>query len=617
MGVRLSVTRRVGVVLAMGLWIAGCSGDTPAPDIAAPDSSLITVFYPVDGVVRGRGLPGAFPASVAFVSVRAHPTDTRTLRPVDEDGGFTFNIIGISGDLLEISGSLDELGRELGGPLYLRVPPSPPGEANLTCCQPQGTCQFRIDPDVEEACPDPATGATRCAVDDDCNIDEGEYLTIRSDRIQVTAPNEAGRISVTGVVDPNALIVVENRGLNGIGVAGPQYRSAQVTDDIGAFVVPDIRGRGDDEIVIQVRDLNGYHSAPVSLFVPDAELAGLDVIGAFAWEPLTNGARGPIAVHVAPWGTDGRGMCPDSGTDPVLCFSGGVDYDMVNFTRAEIAVGPDMVPLNPTESSTSALRPHNRGREGDVRSAAQDIVVVVDVSATATDKDSTGLRFDALAAFISGLRRRDRVGIVTYAGSPTRRLVADPFRDSGLRDFDNRQDVIDVVRDLNNLQPETGSDIFAAIRAAATNLRNARTQAGRIVVIAAEPPPGTWEQALLDYDLALQAVNEDLSRGQPELIVDVVGIGVDESVQNLRLVKDLTVFSQGSYYPTNTFGVEQTLTNVRSYLSGSFILLYDVDIPVQIGKSGQVSLEVEVLIGAKRATASYNGPLRILNSSNN
>lgn len=613
------MTRGWTTLAALAVWIAGCTGDSPGSDIPPPDPDLVSVFFPIEGTIYGRGLPGAFPNGVEHVSVRAHPAGTKTVQPVQDDGSFTFNIIGISGDLLELSGAKDALGTEVGPPVYLRVPPTPKPQLDYVCCQERGTCQLATEVAREDnVCPDPALGvATRCMVDDDCNIDENEWLTINTDRIQVSAPNERGNITVTGVVEPNALIVVENRALNGVGIPSLQFSKAQVTDDIGGFLVEGLRARGDDEIVIQVRDLRDFRSPAVSIPVPDAELQGLDVVGVFAWEPLTNGARGPIAVHLAPWGIDGKGICPDSTQNPELCVSGGLDYTMVNFGRAEIAVGADFVALNPSPTATTAQRLHSRGREGDVRSGPQDIVVVLDLSAVSADKDPSGLRFDAVAEFISGLRARDRVALVGYSDTATRYLVNSPNRDSGLRDAADRQEIVDIVRSLGSMPAGNGSDVFAGIRAAASNLRNASSTNGRIVVIAGDAPPGTPEEALIDYDLAYEAVDANITRGEPEIVVDVIGMAIDPNSPNLKEIDNLTTFTSGTYYPSSAFGIEQTLTTVRSFLAGSFILLYDVDIPDAIGKSGRVSFDFEVLIGAKRATATYSGPLRILNSSNN
>lgn len=605
----------------VALTVFGCSGDTPIGDIPLADTDLITVFYPIDGVVRGRGLPGTFPSSLSHVQVRAQPTGTVTLQPIDGDGGFTFSIVAVSGDLLEIAGSADDVGRALGAPIYVRVPPTPLPTVDYVCCQPVGTCQSIDDAREGGDCPDPLTGVTTCDFDVDCGVDEGEYLGIDLERINVTAPNERGRVNVNGFVEPNALVVVENRGLNGIGIPGPRFRTAQITSDIGAFVVNDVRAKGDDEIVVQVRDLNGFRSPAVPKYVPDADLRGVDVVGAFAWAPLTNGARGPIALQISPWGIDGKGLCPDTDAPPEVCYSGGLTHEMVSISRAQMRVGADLVDLRASPTATTTGRPHNRGREGDVRSGPQDVVVVIDVSATAQTKDGNGLapprRFEAAARFIEGLRDRDRVSVVTYAGTHDRYLVEDPRRDSGLVDLTRRAEVVQHVRNLSNAAPGADNDIFGAILAAASNLRNARTDAGRIVVIAADAPPGTPEEALLAYDAALDAVSENLSRGEPQITVDLIALQIPEGTSNLDLVTDVVTFTDGRTYQTNANGIEQTLADARSFLSGSFLLLYDIDVPAQVGKSGTIELELDVLVGANRASTTYSGPIFIQNSSNN
>lgn len=610
---------KAGIIcLAAGL--SSCSSNEATNDVGIADSELITVFFPaVDGLVRGRGLPGTFPSSVTHVAIRAHPTGTNTVARVDADGGFIFTIIALGGDLLEISGTRDENGKNLGVPLYVRVPPPVVNKGEYECCKPEGTCQLKQQEDLPTACPDPRQGVvTRCETDLDCGIEEGEYLTIDLDRIQVSQPNERGRVSVTGIVTPNALVVVENRGRNGIGIEGPVYRSAQISTDKGAFEFQSLIAQGDDEIVVQVRDLNDFRSPPAAILVPDADLVGIDVLGVFAWEPLTNGRRGPVAVHLAPWGLDNKGICPDSDASLEVCFSGGLDHSMLSFNRAEIAVGAQMLPLVPIPSSTSAERPYDRGREGDVRSGPQDIMVVVDVSAVAATADPSGRRFDAIVDFISGLRRRDRVGLVTYSDTVERALVIDQGRDSGLRDFDQREDILGIARGLRARVPKDGNLVFKAIQAAAQNLRNARTSSGRIVLISADNPPGVTEDLEQVYQFTLDnGLAANLTRGYPTLALDVVKLGVDDDDPNFEYLTELAAFTQGQTRFTNIDGIEQTMTDVRSFLSGNFILLYDMEIPLQVGKSGRVTFDVEFLMGSQRASGTYSGPLRILNSSNN
>ena len=617
MGVRTS-SRAAGLFAV--LLATGCTGRTPASDIPAPDADDIVVFYPAaDGLSRGRGLPGAFPPEVTYVRVKAHPTGTSSVQPVAPDGSFRFAVIAISGDLLEFSGGLDDLGNERGAPLYLEVPPSPLPVEDFECCLPTGTCQEVSN--RGSPCPGALTGATLCASDRDCGVEEREYLSIDLARIQVGRPNELGRVDVSGIVTPNALVQMENRGLNGIGVPGQRFRAAQISSDVGAFSFEGLVGRGDDEVVIQVSDLNGYRSPAVSVLIPDAKLIGLDVLGVFAWEALTNGDRGPIAIHLAPFGLDEKGLCPDTDEAPEVCYSGGLTHGMVSFQKAQMRLGQENPELNPSPTSTTTERPHNRGAEGDVRSGPQDIIVVLDVSTAAQGKDGGGLapprRFEAAARFIEGLRSRDRVGVVTFGASAQREQVQDPTRDSGLRERGRRGELAAVVRGLAAREPLTDSDMLVGIQEAAAALRLARSRSGRIVVVTGAPPAGTPEQASAALDLVLAAVEENLSLGHPRLTVDVVGLEIPPDAPTLRYIDDLTKFTDGRYYAASAFGIEQTLTDVRSYLSGSFILLFDVDIPQAVGKSGTIDLDLEVVLGADRAQASYTGPLRILNSSNN
>ncbi|MCA9552829.1 MAG: hypothetical protein KC933_22535 [Myxococcales bacterium] len=620
MGVRgFSGAIGLSTVLALA---ASCTEGNPRSDIPAPDLDSVLVFFPAGGLAHGRGLAGTFPSSVQWVSVRSHPTEGFSTTPVEADGSFQFTVIAISGDLLEIAGSEDSKGKSRGEPLYVQVPATPLPVDDYVCCLPTGTCQTKEDNDAQHACPDPLTGATQCSLDRDCGIDELEYLPIDPTRIAITRPNEDRRVSVNGIVTPDTLVEVVNRRLNGVGYSSPQSRKLQIASDIGQFSVTNLDAQGDDELVIQTRDLLGFKSPPVSFKVPDAELAGVDVLGAFAWEPLTNGQRGPVAVHISPYGIDGRGICPDTDQPPEVCHSGGLTHDMVSFLRAEMKVGQDTAQLNPGPSPISTARPHNRGAEGDVRSPAQDIVLVLDVSQPANAKDGNDLapprRFDAAARFIRGLRSRDRVGVVAFDQTARRIGVTKPDLDPGLRELERREELAQGVLGLASQSGLLNDpDILAGIDEAARMLRQAKSRNGRIVVVASNPPLGTRDEALQAWDVTLAYVQGDTDRNDPVYPVDVVGLEIASDAPNLDLIDDLNRFTDGRYYSTTAFGIEQTLTDARSYLSGSFILLYDMDIPLGVGKSGTIELELEVVLGEERARTSYTGPIRILNSSNN
>lgn len=148
-------------------------------------------------------------------------------------------------------------------------------------------------------------------------------------------------------------------------------------------------------------------------------------------------------------------------------------------------------------------------------------------------------------------------------------------------------------------------------------LRQAKSTNGRIVVVSSNPPLGTRDEALQAWDVTLAYVQGNTDRNDPVYPVDVVGLEIASDAPNLDLIDDLNRFTDGRYYSTTAFGIEQTLTDARSYLSGSFILLFDMDIPLGVGKSGTIELELEVVLGEERARTTYTGPIRILNSSNN
>lgn len=614
---RGSTSRAVGLALTA---LAGCSGTTPAGDVPAPDLSLISVFYPFEGRVHGRGLPGAVPAIASHVRIRAHPALSETFAAVAEDGSFHFGINAPSGDVLELAASLDAKGTRVGEPAFVLIPESPLPPVRYVCCVELGTCQQREDAEAARPCPDPATGSPLCDIDADCGVVEGEYLELDPARVRVTAPNEKGRIAVTGVVTPNVLMVVQNRGLSALGQPGRSGAQAQITSDRGAFAF-DLAARGDDELVIQLHDLHGYRSPRVAFYVPDAQLAGLDVIGAYPWEALTPGARGKVAIQLSPFGIDGLGICPDTTEKPEVCFSGGLTHGMVSLENVRI----DMTAATPVATATSSDLPYNRGLEGDVRGPARDVVLVMDASAEAHQEDGNGLapprRLGYAATFLQGLRQRDRVGAVIYGGDRPVRLTAvwdertRRYADPGLRAFGERPGLAQALRAVTSESAVGVPDPFEGIAEAARLLRDVGSNRGRIVLVLARTP------SHMDVEERFQAAYELVRRNDSTSFngytVDVVGFAL-EAGRGSTFLGDLASFTRGQMLSTNLEGLEQTLVDLGSLMSGNFILLYDMLIPANAGKSARITFDVEVVLGgAHRARASYSGPLRILNAPNN
>jgi hypothetical protein len=595
-----------------GAILGSCAGDTPASELEPPDLLKISVFYPVDGLVRGRGLAGTINSPRAtHVRIASHPTKGETIVPVQMDGSFTFSVIAISDDLLEISAATDDKATERGEPVYLVVPPTPLPPPKYICCGARdgrnGTCQDEDSAAAGNPCPDAATGTEQCQTDRECGVQSGELIMLDVSRFQITPPDQEGRISVAGTVQANMLVTLENRGQSAVGGYKPtQRRQVRITDDSGNFVFDSVVARGDDELVFQLHDLLGFRSPEGSVLVPDAPVTGVDIVGAFAYETLTPEQRGPIAFLISPFGVDGRGICPDSTNNPILCLSGGLTYDMVNLLNVRI----DTFDVQPTPSSTTAQRPHTRGLLGgdDPLAGPQDIVVVLDISSDTEMVDTEPRRFDDLREFVRGLRSRDHVALVTYGSTIEAKTPLLPPEQRGT--------LLNEIDALKNVDAAGMATPFQAVSFAAELLAQARTRRpGRIVLVTLSEPAGNLDEATAEFDVAFDKVRPNPSLGFDGWKVDVVAVALDPSSETLTLLSDMAAFSAGEFYSVLTLNsLNQTLADLRTALSGSFILLYDLLIPKDVGKQGTISFTAEILLpGSERVQSMYSGPLTITN----
>jgi hypothetical protein len=433
----------------------------------------------------------------------------------------------------------------------------------------------------------------------------------------VSAPDPRGLVTVSGVAPPRSLVIIQNRGLSALGERAPRQRFGQVADDLGNFSFARLSARGDDELVVQARDLLGYRSASVSVLVPDAELAGIDVIGAFAWETLTNGRPGVVAVNLAPFGVDGRGICPDSKESHDVCFTGGMTHAMVALENVTV----DGEPVNPLPARTSTAAPYNRGLEGDVRAGPRDVVVLVDLGSLVGALDEDGRRFAAIGSFVESMRRRDRVAVMAYGESVERLTVAlegGVYRETGLRAFEERRALTDALRALAARTPGGPTQPGPAVEVAAEMLREeARSTRARIVVITGPLAPATDAERAEMRRRASRAVAQDPDTGFPGYTVDVVALGLPPGARELEALADLAAFSGGALFSASLDGLQQSLADLGAVMSGSFILLYELPIPERSGKSATIRFDLESFLGGtERVRTSHVGPLRIQNSSN-
>lgn len=636
------------------LLLTACTGATPENEFRAPVADLITVFYPIyDGTVYGRGLPGAMPDSaLPLVRIDSALSNTTEIAPVRADGSFDFDLLAAANDTLELRGVSDTTKTALVGPsTFFKVPPTRFNTDEYFCCIPAqatgGYCESELEREerlrTNRPCPDVLGGlGTACTSDNDCGVLETERVLIDRTRITVSPPNEDGQVEVSGTVSENALVTVENRKLNGVGIRSRIVRSARISSDEGVFRFPNVSAQGDDELVLQVQLLNGFKSAPTSFKVPDAEMVGVDVLGAEAWEGasvLRNGYRGTIAIYIAPYGKDDRGICPDSTGGPATCYTGGLTHEMVEFfTENDEAPTIDDVAATPRITTPVPSQPgleYNRGWDGDVRAASQDLVVVLDMSAAAAAADPTGTRFSQVRTLIQELRARDRVGVVLFGGNKANgyggsvawddpnaggnakvpviglRWLGVPEVEvgrsgTGLRGQAERQILLNELMALNDADAaDDGADVADGIRSALDMLVQGNSVNSRIAVIAAtkqDSPEAKLDETKGIYDpkhieelIGLtQAIPRVGQIGVPITLIDIN----DQEPANDRIADEVVAFSgnpgDGTTTEISIENLEGALEELRRTIAGSFILLYDMCVPKKVGKRGSLEFRLRV-----------------------
>ena len=100
-------------------------------------------------------------------------------------------------------------------------------------------------------------------------------------------------------------------------------------------------------------------------------------------------------------------------------------------------------------------------------------------------------------------------------------------------------------------------------------------------------------------------------------ITHILNLNTDAQL-NGRNLRDLAVFSGGQFIdvtePRRMLNDSSTLSGL---LSGAFILLYDADIPANVGKSASVKIEATVTFpggtdkGLQSQTATFEGTVEI------
>lgn len=611
--------------------IAGCTGETPAKDIGAPDFTKLALFYPIDNLVPGRGETGAFSDStVSHVYVASHPIGTDGTFPVEEDGSFNFSILGVSGDVIEIAGARDDKGLSRGESVYIRVPRLPESGSHYFCCPESGTCVSDEEYELNgNKCPEGNTLSTVCTSAVECRARNNEILPIRLDDFVISSPDESGYVQVQGKTPtPNALVRMENRGLRAIGGHNPGTVRSVISDSFGAFRMKNISARGDDELVFQAHDLLGYRSPEAPILVPDATLKGVDVLGAYAFGRLVENSEGYIVVRVHPHGVDGRGICPDSTEGPTLCFTGGLTRRMVSVDTALVEKTFPLTLEDPERPYPAGIS-DSIATEGDPLKATQRIVLVMDLSENAAKVDmDPPARFDAAWRFVRSLRKRDRLAIVTFGNGGTDNVV----RAVNFTEIGSNQEFFQsfLTEQMPGMQSSGASQVLKGVEVAADMLAlDGGRSPGTIVVITMSDQvgdnPATGPSQDLDASEAFDKVHPKLiGEKGPLYRLYVVGAqlpatyAVDPNNPQVTTpsnyniyVKSLADFSggRGVNMPLVPL-INEPLDKLAGEIGGSYSILYRTFIPCT-GKDPDLDLTVTVNLPSGSQTGTYKGSLTV------
>lgn len=647
--------------------LLGACAEEAGLELPVADSSRILLYFPVGdgarGLVRGRGRPHTFPpAAVHTAAIRTFPSADNTITvPVGPDGGFDFAVVASGREILEVSALGDD---DVQGPAaFVQIPPRPLPVGRQLCCRSpartRGRCVLRSRADQDygldleageresSACPTPEIPLFACEDDRDCLIFERRHYELDPATIELTPPDPDGQVTLSGTVEPNALVLLENRRLTGVGRPGPIERHSVIAAEDGTFRFENLSARGDDEFVLEMVDLNDFRSAPISLKTPDAAVLAVDIVEAWPVTDLNNGAGAILGLRFFVTGQDDWGMCPDNqDLDPAYCFSGGLDFDDLRILSADINGTPiQMCPAvgiaDVAEASCSVapdlvrLRVDGplRGVDGDVRAPPRAAVILVDLTRRTEAVENRRPYFLGLVEYVRGLPRNFEVGLAYMGGR-----LAPPI---GLL---TREGAAERLGALGCIDRETGctlpepagrSDPFQAVFEAATAFMaepRFRTS-GRILLTALATPellPDTQTPGN-SFERALSVVQP--RRDLPGIPVDVVA-WLDESLQTSdgqtlgALLDSLAAFSGSPGRPGRTFrdsgltrpdvhDVRRLLRDARGTASGGFLMLYEL-LPAtvegldSVGKLGDFSLEVEVRLQDAVTTATYRGPMEFL-----
>jgi hypothetical protein len=597
---------------------SGCSVQTPVRSGDKPDPQKITIFYPLGNKVRGRGGPGAVSPGTKFVYIAPHPSAGSTVIRVEPDGSFEFAVFAGSKDVLEFAHSGDKKGESRGPSTYLETPLARVFRDDMYCCKSPGAAANSIgkciSPEEEKPNCKDHTPFNQCLVNANCAKFSQRNLNFPTLGLQVSSPNESGVVNIVGLPEnfpPLSIVSVENRGQQGIGGKSPNLKKQyDVTNEKGEFKLA-INAAGDDELVFEIYQLDGQRSPQHSAIVPDADFAGVDIVGAFpGYDFLAPNKTGRIAIRFSPYGIDGKGICPTPKArppaDPVLCFTGGLEHQMI--TINEMKLQGQIVASSST--SPSAELPFTRATIGNIMAGVQTIALILDVSEASFSNDPEGIRFQSAINIVNSLRTRDRLILYSVGKDETGFALE-------ARAADSREAVTQQILRLQTMRPDESHPhrVFAAIQEASAGIIEQRTGAnnGMIIVINTENPNGGRDE----YSAALRNVAPNPAVGFEGFKTIVIGLDLNNR-PNGRLLKDLAVFSVGSFL--DVLEPREMLirtSEVIGEISGAFVLLYDVEIPSNVGKASSIEISATVSFpgGAEKEiqsqSATYSGTIEI------
>lgn len=617
-----------GAVLAVAIAHLGssCVGETPAREVPAPDVNRLTVFFPLDeGLVNGRGSPGPKPAEYQYVFIRPHPSrNIFTAVRLQEDGSFTFSIAATGNDIIELAyAETDKADAKRGAPAFVQVPPRTAAPQSFFCCRgasaPRGRC---AETTTANMCT-PMIAFPECETDADCSFLSGDNIPIRPTDCVVSQPNASGNITVTCDNPAYALHLLrfENRGQRAVGGTDPRVRSYTIADEQGRATATFI-ARGDDEIVVRVFALDGYSkSREHAMYVPDADLAGIDVVGMFPFEGLKDRARGKVGIRLAPYGADARGICaPSSEPGPSLCFSGGHEAPStgqnlnfnggLDYRQIDVTLRLDDIEARIEPPSAEAQAAANtKFTDGNVLAPPQAVIVIVDHSSGAADRDGQAARFRAAENFIRSARTRDQVAVFVTGSHPGDNVFEQEpgtgftvMRRLARRDQpDDRLNPLRGLFEAEAQMPAGDNGMYAAVtRAAAMLFADAKNLEGRILIISSTNPS---EATLDEMDEALQAVSGD-ERTRARYPVYTVTLPVCEQAGGICTplptqrndFESLSGFSAGRFAEVaSADDFLNSVATVNGGIFGAFVLTYEIDVPALTNrKTAGVALQVTV-----------------------